>query len=306
MEVSVVTTVYNSEKFLPEFIGVTLEGIKRLGINKFELIFVLDGITDNSLSWLLTEKESTPQIRVIELSRNFGHHYAAMAGLNNAKGDKVFLIDCDLEVSPLVIVDFFNLLIRTESDVVYGVQSKRKGAWAERVLGGIFWKMFNLLSDTRVPENIVTERLMSASYVNALCSMQDKNVFMAGLMYWVGFKQTKLEVTKTLRKGSSTYGIGRRIDLLVQAVTSFSEKPLTILFKFGITITLLAMVFGVYQLVLKLVKPDTILLGYASLMILLVFTLGVLTAAIGLLGIYISKLFIETKDRPRYIIKKTY
>src|SRR5690606_35476127 len=125
-----------------------------------------DGITDFSREWLLEKQPEVAQIKVIELSRNFGHHAAISAGLHQAKGDLVFLIDCDLEVPPKVLVDFMSLSRSTQADVVYGVQQKRKGGFFEKRMGGLFWRLFNLLSNIKVPPNTVTERLMTRSYVN--------------------------------------------------------------------------------------------------------------------------------------------
>ena len=229
-----------------------------------------------------------------------------MAGLSEAVGDKVFLIDCDLEVSPSILVEFYAKMESTNADVVYAVQTTRKSNIAERILGGLFWKIFNLMSETQIPENVLTERLMKKEYVKALIEVGDRNIFMAGLMYWVGYDQIPVAVNKKQREGSSTYSLTRRLDLLIQAITSFSEKPLNILFKFGVIVTMLSAAFGLYFLILKLLRPETILLGYASLFLIILFFLGLMMTSMGLLGLYISKLFIETKGRPRFLIKRKY
>src|SRR5690554_323595 len=127
-ELSIVTTVYKSEIYLLEFLDQAEQALARLGCREYELVFVLDGITDESKGLLLNKQKSTPQIKIVELSRNFGHHPAMSAGLNFATGDLVFLIDCDLEVSPLALVEFTELHRRSGADVVYGVQEIRKGA----------------------------------------------------------------------------------------------------------------------------------------------------------------------------------
>nr|MBK9651681.1 glycosyltransferase family 2 protein [Bacteroidota bacterium] len=306
VELSIVTTVYKSEKYLPEFIELILQSIKEIGINNFELLFVLDGITDASKEYLLARKKDIPQIVVVELSRNFGHHYAASAGLNTASGDLVFLIDCDLEVSPTVLTAFFHELKKQSCDVVYGVQKMRKGGFTERFFGGLFWKMINALSDTKIPHNIVTERLMTRNYIDALNSMGDKNLFMAGLMYWAGFNQVGVPVDKKQRTGQSSYSFGKRISLVFEAVTSFSERPLKILFKIGLYITALSVIASVYLLIKKILYPNTIFMGYTSVFTLILFSLGMLISSIGIVGIYLSRIFKQVQNRPLFIIKKIY
>ena len=306
VELSIVTTVYKSEKYLPEFIALILQSIKEIGINNFELLFVLDGITDASKEYLLARKKDIPQIVVVEFSRNFGHHYAASAGLNTASGDLVFLIDCDLEVSPTVLTAFFHELKKQSCDVVYGVQKMRKGGFTERFFGGLFWKMINALSDTKIPHNIVTERLMTRNYIDALNSMGDKNLFMAGLMYWAGFNQVGVPVDKKQRTGQSSYSFGKRISLVFEAVTSFSERPLKILFKIGLYITALSVIASVYLLIKKILYPNTIFMGYTSVFTLILFSLGMLISSIGIVGIYLSRIFKQVQNRPLFIIKKIY
>lgn len=303
---SIVTTVYKSEQFLPEFVSQCLEALYTLRIDTYEIVFVLDGITDSSREWLLDKKKEVPQIRIAELSRNFGHHYAAYAGLEQSRGSLVFLIDCDLEVSPLELVVFYQQLHDKKVDVVYGYQSIRKGAWVERTFGGLFWKAFNALCDVKVPENIVTERLMTRNYVHALMSVRDRNLFMAGIMYWVGFVQVGVPVEKKQRHGKSTYTLLKRVELLIEAVTSFSEKPLRLIFLLGVCITTVTFGFGGYYLVRKLLFPNTILTGYTSLILAMLFGVGVLTSISGILGLYLSRIFKQANQRPTYIIKTLY
>jgi putative glycosyltransferase len=306
MKLSVVTTVYKSLPYLNEFINECLLAIDELKINEFEIIFVLDGITDNSKNFLLEKKKEVPQIIIIELSRNFGHHYAASCGLRLASGERIFLIDCDLEVSPNVLVDLYHTMNKTSADVVYGYQEKRKGKFIEKYLGGLFWKLFNFLSDTTVPNNIVTERLMNRKYLDALNSLGDKNLFLGGMMYWVGFNQIGIPVVKKNRKGNSSYSISKRINLMIEAISSFSEKPLKLLFKIGIFIMFLTLIIAFYLILKKLIYPEYILIGYTSIMTLILFSTGIIIATIGAVGIYVSKIYKQVQERPLYIIRNIY
>src|SRR5690606_19172038 len=305
-ELSIVTTVFKSESYLPEFLRLTEEALSKLGCQSYEMVFVLDGISDGSKSLLLDKQKSTPQLKIVELSRNFGHHPAMSAGLSFTTGDLVFLIDCDLEVSPLVLVEFAALLQESGADVVYGVQEVRKGAFIERTMGGLFWKVFNYLSDTKVPLNTVTERLMTRNYVDALLTVGDRNVFLAGMMHWIGYKQIPCIVRKGQRKEESTYTLGKRINLLVEAITSFSEKPLRLLFYLGILVLVVTSFIALVFISRKLLYPETVLMGFTSLVVVLLFGIGMILSALGLIGIYLSKVFNQVKGRPLYAVRKVY
>jgi len=303
---SIVTTLYNSEIFLEEFISNCVEALAEMQCESYEILFVNDGSPDHSLNKVLKFTETYENIVVVDLSRNFGHHYAITAGLCQSKGDFVFLVDCDMEVSPIVLVEFMNCINNSDADVVYGVQKLRKGGFIERELGGLFWKFFNWFSETKIPVNVITERLMSRHYVDSLISLGDKNLFLAGMMYWVGYKQISIEVDKKLRKGKSSYSFSKRINLFIEAITSFSEQPLKLIFKLGIAITTIAILVIIYSIILKIANPETVLIGYTSIIISIFFSLGVLTSSIGIIGIYLSRIFKQTQNRPCYIIKKTY
>jgi len=159
MKVSVVTTMYRSRSFLAEFYRRALEAVNKLGLT-YEFIFVNDGSPDDSLAVALDIQKSDRNVMVIELSRNFGHHKAIMAGLREASGDLTFLVDCDLEEEPELLISFYNKMNESESDVVYGVQEKRKGKFSERFFGSVFYKVFNYFSEQPIPENILMARLM--------------------------------------------------------------------------------------------------------------------------------------------------
>ena len=303
---SIVTTLYRSERFLDKFVLQCESAMAEIKCEDYEILFVNDGSPDNSLAKVLQLKQTNNHIVAVDLSRNFGHHYAIMAGLNCASGDYVFLIDCDLEVPPTQIPTFYNKFQDENCDVVYGVQEIRKGSFIERTIGGLFYNFFNSLTDTRIPENLLTERLMSRRYVNELIKMGDKNIFMAGMMQWVGFKQVPINIKKGQREGKSTYTLGKRIALSMQAITSFSSYPLVVLFKFGFFISAISIVTGLYFLIYKLINPEIVLSGFTFLIVALLFSVGIIVSSLGILGIYIDKLFNQTKNRPTFIVKEIY
>ena len=304
MKLSIVTTLYMSLPFLEKFIHDSIEAIKQLKINDYELIFVNDGSPDTSIDFLIEKQKIIKEIIILDLSRNFGHHHAILAGLSEAKGEKVFLIDSDLEVSPFFLVDCYDEMESTpELDVVYGLQKERKGAFVEKLGGMLFWWLINKFSEVKIPKNITTERLMTKQYVQNLLSMGDANLFLAGMMHWVGFKQKGICTQKGIREGDSTYSTQKRIELMIHAITSFSGKPLAYLFNFGCLITVVSIIASVVVLFKKLFFGAEVQLGWTSILVVNFFILGVLSTAIGLIGIYLFKVYKQVQSRPKYLIK---
>ncbi|TBX71223.1 glycosyltransferase [Flavobacterium silvisoli] len=307
MKLSVVTTLYKSKPFLEEFLREMIDSIKQIEINEFEIIFVNDGSPDDSVEYLLVKKREINQIKIIDLSRNFGHHYAIQAGLVYAKGEYIFLIDNDLETPPNVLVEYYYEMMKDNTlDVVYGYQEVRKGNFIEKKTGSIFWVLINKLSDTKIPHNILTERLMKQQYVKELLRLQDANLFIGGMMYWVGFHQKGIPVIKGQRTQPSTYSFKKRAQLMLQAITSFSGKPLEALFYFGIIISFFSFLFILYIAVEKIIHWNEVQLGWTSIVAINVLILGIISTFLGIIGIYIYKIFRQVQGRPNVIIKKIH
>jgi len=307
MKLSVVTTLYKSKPFLERFLSEMTQSIAHLNIADYEIIFVNDGSPDDSLAFLIQQKTVYPQIIIIDLARNFGHHYAMQAGLDYAKGEYVFLIDNDLETPPDFIIRCFDRMNQdSETDVVYGYQEVRKGKFSENMGGRIFWWALNKTSEVKIPKNILTERLMKKEYVDSLLKLGDANLFLGGMFYWTGYKQVGLPVSKSLREGQSTYSTKKRMELMIQAITSFSGKPLEYLFYSGIAITLCSIVSIVIFIIQKIIYGENIQLGWTSIVALNVLILGIISTFLGLIGIYIFKIFKQVQNRPNVIVRKIY
>ncbi|MEO8512342.1 MAG: glycosyltransferase family 2 protein [Ignavibacteria bacterium] len=300
---SVVTAVYNSAGYLEEFLSKCTAALQKTGCKEFEIICVNDGSPDNSLEKLIALKKTYPSLVIVDLSRNFGHHYALFAGISVAKGDYVFLIDCDLEISPDVVLDFLAEIQKTGEDVVYGYQEKRKGGIFEKVSGDIFWKIFNMLSETKVSKNILTERILSRKYVDSFLKMGDKNLFLAGMLNWPGYDQRGIPVKKIRREGRSNYSFMKKISLAVNSITSFSPAPLKGIFYMGLIITIFSLTFAGYIVINKILFPNEISLGWTSILASISFSLGIITLCLGVIGIYLSKIFSQVQNRPLYFIK---
>lgn len=303
MDLSIVTTLYYSAPYLEEFYARVC-AVARVVATDFEIILVNDGSPDGSLQTAIALQRKDQRVRVIDLSRNFGHHKAMMTGLTHTCGELVFLVDCDLEEDPELLETFYRKLKATGAEVVFGVQQNRKGGLFERVSGGIFFKLFNLLATDPIPANVITARLMTRKYVNALVQHRERETFMAGLLTLTGFDQVSVSVTKHF-KASSTYNLRRKVSQLVNAITSFSSKPLVMIFYLGSAILLLSTTAALVLIIRKLLFGG-LLLGWPSLIISIWMLGGLTIFCLGVIGIYLAKMFIEVKQRPYTIVREVY
>jgi putative glycosyltransferase len=303
VHLSVVTSLYRSADFVGEFHRRVSEAAAKLTTD-WELVMVNDGSPDDSLRIAIELHRRDPHVRVIDLSRNFGHHKALMTGLVHARGDLIFLIDSDLEEDPAWLPLFHETMQSTGVDSVYGIQRSRKGGWFERASGAIFYRVFNKLLTHPFPLNIITARLMTRRFVDALVQHRDREVSMAGLCTITGFEQRPLTVKKGTR-GDTSYGLRRRISAFVTAITAFSNRPLLYIFQLGIGVILLSMVAGIV-LLYESMRGNVGVPGWASIMVSIWFLGGLMIFCVGVLGIYLAKVFTETKDRPYTIVREIY
>ena len=303
MKISVVTTLYKSAPYVQEFYERIKDCLRKI-TSDYEIIFVDDGSPDDSLTKALKIQETDSRTIVIELSRNFGQHKALMTGLKHSSGDFVFVLDSDLEESPEWLEQFYQKLQEENCDVVYGVQQKRKGKWFERISGNIFYRLMNTLTDLDLSPNLVTTRLMTRDYVNSLLLFNEKEIFLAGLWQITGYKQIPITVTKKSNSQTS-YSVIKKMTIFINAVTSFTNKPLIYIFGFGFVISLIAVVYIFYLITAKIFYAHPIS-GWVSLIVSVWFLGGIIILFMGVIGIYLSKIFIETKNRPYTIVKKLY
>ncbi len=304
MKLSVVTTMYYSSKYLDEFYSRTLSAIKELDL-PYEFIFVDDGSPDNSLQIVLLLQNFDHNIKIIELSRNFGHQRAIMTGLQYATGNFIFLIDCDLEEAPELIKEFWNIiLVEKEVDVIYGIQISRKGRWFERISGKLFYKILSSLSAMKYPSDTLTARIMNKKYVESLLKFQEKELDLWGVFALAGFNQKAVPVTKGF-KGSSTYTLKKKIKRAFEIIPSFSHRPLYLTFLIGVTSFLIALI-NVSIIVFKKLVLGVAVDGWASTLASIWLVGGMILLVLGIFGIYLSKMFLEIKDRPLTLIRNVY
>lgn len=303
MRLSVVTTLYRSGSTIDEFYSRIKQTVAKID-QDHEIIFVNDGSPDNSGALALSLFKGDERVKVIDLSRNFGHHKAMMTGLAAAKGELIFLIDCDLEEQPEWLREFYEQLSNNDADVVFGIQNRRKGTIFERASGAIFFWIFNRMSDTPIPPNLLTARLMTRRYVRNLIRHRERATIISGLWELTGFKQVGIKLDKKAR-GKTTYNFIKKIEILVDAVASFSSLPLVAVFYLGSFISILSVLATIYLIVLRIFY-GVFLVGWPSLIVSIWLMGGLMIFSIGLIGIYISKIFIETKHRPYTIVREVY
>ena len=304
MKLSIVATLYQSAAYLAEFHQRASAAAQKLVGDDYEIVLVNDGSPDNSLETAVRLTEQDGHVVVVDLSRNFGHHKAMMTGLAHATGERIFLIDSDLEEEPEWLLTFAQQMAEDQNDVVYGVQERRKGNFLERISGRWFYGLFSLLTGLNLPENIVTARLMTRRYVDALLSHQEREVFMAGLWHITGFVQNP-RLIKKHSTSETTYTFRRKMSLLVNSVTSFSNAPLIGIFYIGLAISLLSCVYITYLLIIKLTQATPVD-GWTSVMASIWLLGGMIISFIGVVGIYLSKIFSETKQRPYTIVRQVH
>ena len=304
MKLSIVATLYQSAAYVAEFHRRASAVARKLVGEDYEIVLVNDGSPDNSLDLAVQLSESDSHVVVVDLSRNFGHHKAMMTGLAHANGDQVFLIDSDLEEEPECLIDFAQHMQTKLCDVVYGVQEQRKGNWFERWSGQWFYGLFNFLTGLDLPKNIVTARLMTRRYVAALLRHKEREVLIAGLWHITGFDQ-RSQVVKKHSTSKTTYTFRKKMSLLVNSVTSFSNAPLVGIFYIGISISLLAGIYIAY-LIAHWVFFAKLMSGWTSVMASIWLLGGMIISFIGVVGIYLSKIFSETKQRPYTIVRQIH
>lgn len=301
MKLSVVSTLYNSEKTLSVFYKLISKEAKKSYSKNYEIIFVDDGSSDSSLEIAREITRIDRRVSVIELSRNFGHHQAIMTGLSFAKGELIFLIDSDLEENPAWLSSFHQTLKQHHCDVVYGTTERREGTFFERLSGFVFYRAFRFLTGLSQPNNICTARLMTKNYVQALLSHTERELNFGALCLITGFKQFAKKVIKK-NNSKTSYSLSKKLTHFVNAITSFSNTPLIFIFYVGVFISIASVFYFIYlfyRYFYDIAPPD----GYTTIVASIWLFSGLFVLLNGIQGIYLAKIYLESKRRPISIIK---
>ncbi len=301
---SVVVPVYGSADILPEFhrrLTAALDALEP-PIRR-QIVMVNDGSPDASLDVLRVIAATDPTVRVVSLSRNFGHQVAITAGLDHVTGDAVVVIDDDLQDPPEVIARMVEKW-REGYQVVYGQRTKRSGESAfKRASAKAFYRFLGRMSETKIPMDSGDFRLMDRLVVEGLRGMREESRYLRGMVAWIGFRQCALPYERDARHaGEGNYTLAKLMELAVAGILSFSSKPLELSTRFGLAVTTFAFVAGAWVLAGKILNPNTIVSGWASVLIAVLFMGGVQLVSIGVLGSYLGRVFYETKRRPLYFV----
>lgn len=299
---SVVVPFFNEEKIARRTYDRLEEVMETSGYG-YEFIFVNDGSTDRTEEVLTLLCAEDPKVKLINFSRNFGHEIATTAGVEHAIGKGIIIIDADLQDPPEQIL---SLIQKWEEgyDVVYARREKRKGeSWFRRAAAKVFYRLLNYVSETPIPVDVGDFRLIDRKVANAFISLQETNRFFRGLISWVGFRQTAIYFTRDDRKGGATkYSLGKLSKLAIDAITSFSNRPLRIATYLGFLTSLSGFLYAIFIIYQKLFWGIAVQ-GWASLMAVTLTTNGMILLILGVFGEYIGRIFTETKKRPLYIIQ---
>jgi len=300
---TIVVPFLNEKENLPVLLE-RVAGVFAGRAEDWDLLLVDDGSTDGSAEWAVTQAQTNRHVRVVRLSRNFGHQLAITAGLDRSDGDAVVVMDADLQDPPETIGPLIDKW-REGHEVVYAVRRSRAGeTWSKKFLAAGFYRGFRRLAKGNIPMDAGDFRLVDRGVVDALREMRELHRFMRGLTCWVGFRQASVAYDRAARfAGETKYPVWKSARLAFDAITSFSASPLRWIAVLGVGICIVAALWVLYVMEQAMVNPGSMQKGWASTIAVMVFLGGVQLASIGLLGQYVSRIFEEGKRRPLYLVR---
>lgn len=305
--ISIVCPFYNEGPGVSAFYDAMTAEFAKLPGYEFEVVCVDDGSKDDTLVRLITLADNDARFRVVELSRNFGKEAALTAGLDAAHGDAVIPIDADLQDPPALIGRLIAAWEESGADVVLAKRSDRASdSVAKRFSAAAFYDMHNWVSQIKIPANVGDCRLMTRMVVDALKQLPEKQRFMKGLFAWVGFKTVTIEYTREKRfAGSSKFSGWKLWNFALEGITSFSSLPLRIWTYVGMVGALVTLGYGLF-IVLRTIIQGVDVPGYASLLVSILFFGSLQLMGLGMLGEYVGRIYMESKRRPTYLVRKVY
>jgi dolichol-phosphate mannosyltransferase len=270
----------------------------------FEIIMVNDASGDNAWDEIKKLSKIDSRVKGINLSRNFGQHRAITAGLDYAQGDWVVVMDCDLQDQPEEIIKLYNKA-QEGYDIVWGQRVQRQDSFFKKTSSKLFHIIYNYFTELNKDETIANFSIVSHQVINQMSKMKEQNRNYPIFVEWLGFKSTQIPIKHASREcGKSSYTFNKLINMAIDNIVSQSNKPLKLSIKFGFSISLLSVLYAIY-LIIRYFIYKTPIEGWTSVMVSIYFIGGLLFANLGVLGLYIGKIFDETKDRPLYIIRET-
>ncbi len=299
--ISLVVPFYNEEEIIDQTVSEVTSALLSIS-EDYEVICVDDGSTDTTLQKLIHIHQNNSRVKVVALSRNFGHQAAYTAGLNHAKGDHVGMIDGDLQDPPELIKEMYDKLVNEKLDIVYGKRLFRKEGFLKQLLIKGFHVIFNKLSSVKAPANVGNFSLMSRNAVNELIALKEKNRYLPGLRFFVGFKQGFVSYDRPDRQvGKAKMSLRKLFMLALDAFFSFSAMPIKVCIFLGIIGVIFSFCGGMIVIVKKF--NGVAIPGWTSILLSIYFFGSLQLLFLGIIGEYIYRIFVETRERPIYIVK---
>ena len=303
MKLSIVSPVYRAELVLDELVERIAKSVPS-AFNSYEIILVDDFSPDKSWQKIVEISSKNSNVRGFKLSRNFGQHYAITAGLNQVSGDYVVVLDCDLQDQPEEIEKLFNAS-QKGFDIVLARRYERKDSFYKKTVSKLFYKTLSYLTGTKQDATVANFGIYSKQVINEVVKLEEKIKYFPTMVKWVGFSTTYVNVEHASRsEGKSNYNLKKLLNLALDIILAYSDKPLRLIIKFGLSIAMISFLMVIYVLFEKITGKVSVS-GYASLIISIWFLSGCLLTTLGVVGLYIGKIFEGVKNRPSYIIEKT-
>ena len=309
--ISIVLPVYNEEKGLKEFHSQLIDAIDKDTVYNYELIYVNDGSTDQSLETLYSLKNATKSMRyslkIINFSRNFGHQNAIFCGIEKSTGDAVITMDTDLQDPPIVITKLIEQW-KLGSDIVLAKRIERRGeSHFKKISSRIYYQLINRLSDTPLNLDVGDFRLLNRKAVKALLTSSDSELYLRGTVSWIGFKKSEVEYTRDPRfAGSTSYSLKKMLDLGIAGISNFSVKPLKLATLMSVIASFSAIAIAIYLIIGKILNPNASITGFTSLSVMILGAFAIQMLCLGILGEYLAISLSQSRNRPRYIVNNEH
>ncbi len=299
---SIVSPVYKAEKFLTLLVTSIDDNLKKYNID-YEIILVNDASPDKSWSIIKSICSNNPKVKGVNLSRNFGQHYAIAAGLEHSRGEWVVVMDCDLQDLPEEIPNLYFKATNDDLDLVFARRVERQDSLIKKLSSKLFYYIFSYLTNTKQDHTIGNFGIYNNKVIQAILSMNDKIRYFPTMSQWVGFNKGYLDVKHAERDGESSYSWSALFNLAFNNIVAFSDKPLRLTVRLGAFISIASFTAGVIFL-FRYLSGAIEVLGFTSLIISLWFLSGVIILVLGVVGLYVGKIFEQVKHRPYYIVSE--
>jgi len=302
---SIVIPLYNEESILPLLVERLQEIMAQLD-GPAEVVMVDDGSSDRTYPLAQAAAAKDPRFKLIQFSRNFGHQMAITAGMDAASGDAVIIMDADLQDPPYVILQMIEKW-REGYEVVYGLRQQREGEKLfKTVTASAFYGLLQRIADIDTSVDVGDFRLVDRKALNAFLQMRESNRYVRGMFSWVGFRQTGVPYVREERKAGAThYTLRKMVMLASNGILGFSTAPLKLALSSGLFLAIASVLYGMVAITLKLAGEDLVP-GYASLLAAITFLSGIQLAVMGVVGLYVGRIYDETRARPLYVVRETY